>query len=564
MLNTNLKHQALWLPLIVALFLVNFQPEAAYASPFLQTSSTAEQTEIYSDGETLVWTGYKAGDTNHKDPDIYGLKLKTGQEFLIAGGPAAQGHPEVSGNFVIWVDYTSPMTIRGKDLESGQEFVVVPPKQNLVGSAHLSGTRVHWLVVQGNNYSVMGRDISPLGEPFVVLPQVFVAQYNALLNFSVVGQHVVWQTINSYSRDIDCRLYIQKIGTTEYKKLANTPIPAACTISWTGSGNTLIYADLQAIPLTIYDLESEKVLHQFKDQFTGTRAIAFKEPYLFWKTTAYPSPTIMGYDLATDSLFEAVSTERIRNFDFSGGLVYGGERLFWLEKKDQDQNGPITLASIPLSEALPTAARSAPTNSDPTSYYFRESKHYLKDRFKDYWDHNGGLAVFGFPFTEQLMETNPDDSKNYTVQYLERQRFEYHPENAGTLYEILLGLLGKAEANHLGLTTTAPFAPVNATRVSTDCTFFAAVGHSLCGKFYAYWRSHGLEFGDSGVSTREALALFGYPISESYLDPVSGLTIQYFERSRFEYHPENAGTPYEVLLGRLAINTLTARGWLQE
>ena len=32
----------------------------------------------------------------------------------------------------------------------------------------------------------------------------------------------------------------------------------------------------------------------------------------------------------------------------------------------------------------------------------------------------------------------------------------------------------------------------------------------------AYWRSHGLEFGDAGVSSREALALFGYPVSPFY------------------------------------------------
>src|SRR5262249_29825445 len=29
-----------------------------------------------------------------------------------------------------------------------------------------------------------------------------------------------------------------------------------------------------------------------------------------------------------------------------------------------------------------------------------------------------------------------------TVQYFERNRFEYHPENKGTQYEVLLGLLG--------------------------------------------------------------------------------------------------------------------------
>jgi hypothetical protein len=35
--------------------------------------------------------------------------------------------------------------------------------------------------------------------------------------------------------------------------------------------------------------------------------------------------------------------------------------------------------------------------------------------------------------------------------------------------------------------------------------------------------------------------------------------VQYFERARFELHPENAGTPYEILLGHLGREALAAR-----
>jgi hypothetical protein len=37
---------------------------------------------------------------------------------------------------------------------------------------------------------------------------------------------------------------------------------------------------------------------------------------------------------------------------------------------------------------------------------------------------------------------NAADGKLYLVQYFERNRLEYHPENRGTRYEMLLGLLG--------------------------------------------------------------------------------------------------------------------------
>jgi hypothetical protein len=43
--------------------------------------------------------------------------------------------------------------------------------------------------------------------------------------------------------------------------------------------------------------------------------------------------------------------------------------------------------------------------------------------------------------------------------------------------------------------------------------------------------------------------MFGYPISEEFTE--GGYIVQYFERARFEWHPENTGTSYEVLLGLL-------------
>ena len=47
---------------------------------------------------------------------------------------------------------------------------------------------------------------------------------------------------------------------------------------------------------------------------------------------------------------------------------------------------------------------------------------------------------------------------------------------------------------------------------------------------------------------RGALPLFGYPRTEEMEE--DGRAVQYFQRARFEYHPENQA-PYDVLLGRL-------------
>jgi hypothetical protein len=60
---------------------------------------------------------------------------------------------------------------------------------------------------------------------------------------------------------------------------------------------------------------------------------------------------------------------------------------------------------------------------------------------------------------------------------------------------------------------------------------------------------------------------FGYPITEEFLEenPEDGKTyiVQYFERARFEYHPEYAGTHSEVLLGLLGNEMLRERGWIR-
>ncbi len=57
--------------------------------------------------------------------------------------------------------------------------------------------------------------------------------------------------------------------------------------------------------------------------------------------------------------------------------------------------------------------------------------------------------------------------------------------------------------------------------------YFPETGHRLTGEFFnAYY----------GV--RNPLLLFGYPITEAYTDATTKLFVQYFQRARFELHPE--------------------------
>ena len=156
---------------------------------------------------------------------------------------------------------------------------------------------------------------------------------------------------------------------------------------------------------------------------------------------------------------------------------------------------------------------------------FQETGYTVPAVFMQYWEKYGGLPIFGYPISEVRTEGG------YQVQYFERNRFEHHPENKGTPFEVQLGLLGTV------LTADRQFA--QATPVSTTPTrrYFRETGHTLSGVFLNYWTGYG------------GLDVFGYPISEEIEE--NGYKVQYFERNRFEYHPENIGTRYEVLLGLL-------------
>ncbi|HEX2912820.1 MAG TPA: cellulase family glycosylhydrolase [Chloroflexia bacterium] len=209
------------------------------------------------------------------------------------------------------------------------------------------------------------------------------------------------------------------------------------------------------------------------------------------------------------------------------------------------QPGTIYTLRTPLK---PPAFNRADPLQIAANTYFSETGHNLSNIFKQYWEKHGGLAIYGYPISEEFMENG------FTVQYFERARFEHHPEFAGTEHEVELGLLGnvvtagRKEAGEAAFRSIAPFnsSPTN--------VYFAETGHSLKGGFKQYWETHG------------GLAQFGYPITEEFaeVNPADGktYTVQYFERNRFEWHPEHATTPSEFELGLLGMQVVKAKGWL--
>jgi hypothetical protein len=165
---------------------------------------------------------------------------------------------------------------------------------------------------------------------------------------------------------------------------------------------------------------------------------------------------------------------------------------------------------------------------------FPETGFCISGAIRDYWEHNGGLPVFGYPISTVQTETI-EGTWSGPVQWFERDRLEDHAnEGQG----VLAGRLGALRFEQIYGTDWQDLPRDNA--VQNSCRFFGETQFNLCEPFLSYWQRNG------------GLARFGYPITRQRQENIEGhdYTVQYFERRRMEFHPENVA-PYNVLLGLL-------------
>lgn len=169
----------------------------------------------------------------------------------------------------------------------------------------------------------------------------------------------------------------------------------------------------------------------------------------------------------------------------------------------------------------------------------------IEGRFREYWEQNGGLPVFGYPKSPPVNMRTAEGT--FLTQIFERNTFELHPEKARP-YDVLLGRLGDTLLRSQGTNwQSLPKASPNAPH------YFPETGHAVSHEpFWQYWSSHGLL--DPALNPyQRSLALFGLPLTEAFTGTnPNGHTVlmQWFERARFEWHPNNP-PQYRVLLGLL-------------
>ncbi|MEI7771953.1 MAG: DUF4352 domain-containing protein, partial [Chloroflexales bacterium] len=124
------------------------------------------------------------------------------------------------------------------------------------------------------------------------------------------------------------------------------------------------------------------------------------------------------------------------------------------------------------------------------------------------------------------------------VQWFERDRLEIQPDG-----RVTAGRLGAERLEQLG----APWQPGANAPAGPGCTTFTETGHQVCEPFLTFWRTNG------------GLERFGLPLTGAFATSLEGkpYAVQYFERRRFELHPEVGLN--SVLLGLLGREVLTVR-----
>lgn len=193
--------------------------------------------------------------------------------------------------------------------------------------------------------------------------------------------------------------------------------------------------------------------------------------------------------------------------------------------------------------------------------YFAQTGHNVGGSFLDYYETHGGLVVFGLPLTEVLQEAGVQ------VQYFERVRLE-RPVDQPTHVSIApLGALLTHERHdepsfrfHPPAQTTtithAATLPLPADLHLTDTVYFTRTGHHMRYQHYRYWQQHGGE------------AVFGLPISEPLIEQNRqtgrSYMVQYFERTRFEYHLGRPDEAYHIQHGLLGREYLVRQDMAEE
>jgi hypothetical protein len=164
-----------------------------------------------------------------------------------------------------------------------------------------------------------------------------------------------------------------------------------------------------------------------------------------------------------------------------------------------------------LLGSIPVLAQAGDSEPEGSRYFSAYGHSVAKDFLKTYDSVPEPGLVFGNPITEAFQE----QPNGRIIQYFERARFELFPENPPEL-RVVISPLGKL---------LYPKAPsFSSPRSLPGCRYIPESRVNICYDFLEFYDAHG------------GAAQFGYPIAN--YEEIDGRIVQYFQRARFEYHPD--------------------------
>ncbi|HEY8598487.1 MAG TPA: hypothetical protein VIL85_08660 [Thermomicrobiales bacterium] len=428
----------------------------------------ASRSQLVIGDGLLAWIERDRGSVT-----VRGLRLGGGDLFTIATGVVERNTPAISGNTIVWREAAGgAWQIAGYDL-AAQRAIAITTTPAARGIVALADATVAWEEFRNGRWTLIRYDLTTRQESTLTTgadeyldpalgggAAVFVrriagktagalvlrdlrsgqerviAEGHLLMRPRIAGDLVVWEDW----RDGVPNIYaFDRISGKEFA-LARTedarlPAIGGTVVAWLGKGQfsaritavrlvKTLPSDPQDAPTV-----SDPDVRYFAETKHST-AGAFRQ---FWAING--GLAVFGYPL-TEAFEETAADSTKRRVQYF-------ERAK-LEANPQDTK-QIALARL---GAEMTSGRSFPTiapfNSTDERAYFPQTGHSSGGWFLQYWRDRGGVNVFGFPISEEIVENGR------TVQYFERARFEFVPTGTDAASGIALGQIGREALVKLG------------------------------------------------------------------------------------------------------------------
>lgn len=362
-----------------------------------------------------------------------------GEDLVNSGRPAA------SGNRVVWQGYDGDSwNIYQFDAETGETNAVTESPDDDQFPA-ISGERI-----------VFVRSASEGGSPEIIARSTGEEEEQVLVTGHYVQQPaihesiVIWEDWRSGLPDV----YAYDLTRDESFAIARSqeaysPVVSGALVAWlSGSDSSSQRIQTMEIQerLPTDPQEPPAVPSPDRLYIPETQHFVSGGFKTFWQANG--GPQILGYPLTSEftetdpETGEEISVQYFERVKLEFHPYAAGDNM-------------IRLALLGEEAAPPEQMQpEEPFEDDEVRRYFPETGQGISHGFKEFWEENGGLELFGFPITGEFTENGR------TVQYFQRARFEYDPESETG--DVSLGLLGREVLQDRGW---LPPPPVDTTRI---------------------------------------------------------------------------------------------------